>query len=139
MLQFLFDTHHLTLFGYGHAKVVQKHAAQLVGSTGISAVTIEEVMRGRLAALSRATTGAMRVQGYAWLVSSVKLFERFNIVPYDDASESEFQQLRSRKLRIGTPDLKIAAVALANNLILLTRNRRDFGLVPGLKIDDWSV
>jgi tRNA(fMet)-specific endonuclease VapC len=35
--------------------------------------------------------------------------------------------------------LKIAAVALANNIVLLTRNRRDFSRIPGLRIDDWSV
>jgi hypothetical protein len=91
MLQFLWDTDHLTLFHHGHAAVLQRSAAQPADAVGISAVTIEEVMRGRLAALSRATTGAARVRDYRWLVASVELFLQFPRVAYDDASENHFQ------------------------------------------------
>lgn len=35
--------------------------------------------------------------------------------------------------------LKIAAIALANNATLLSKNLRDFSKVPGLKVEDWSV
>ncbi len=139
MLQFLWDTDHLTLFHHGHAAVLQHYSVQPADVVGISAVTIEEVMRGRLAALSRATTGIARVRDYGWLVASVDLFPKFTRVAYDHASENQFQQLLTLKLRIGTQDLKIAAVALANNLTLLTRNRRDFGRVPNPKLEDWSV
>lgn len=79
------------------------------------------------------------MRDYALLVSSVRLFNQFAIIAFDNTSESWFQQLLSLKLRIGTQDLKIAAVALANNLTLLTRNRRDFSRVPGLVLDDWSI
>ena len=61
------------------------------------------------------------------------------VVPFDQAAEDQFQLLRSQKIRIGTQDLKIAAIALANNLIVVTRNQRDFGKVPGLTVEDWSV
>jgi tRNA(fMet)-specific endonuclease VapC len=67
------------------------------------------------------------------------MFRLFPLVPFDAASESEFQHLRALGLRVGTLDLKIAAIALTNRLTVLTRNRRDFGRVLGLTIEDWSV
>jgi tRNA(fMet)-specific endonuclease VapC len=36
-------------------------------------------------------------------------------------------------------DARIAAIVLSRELILLTRNHRDFGKVAGLAIEDWTI
>jgi len=50
--------------------------------------------------------------------------------------------IRSQLAVIGTPigpyDLQIAAIALANDLTLVTHNTAEFGRVAGLKIQDWE-
>jgi tRNA(fMet)-specific endonuclease VapC len=36
-------------------------------------------------------------------------------------------------------DLKIAAICLANDATLLTRNSTDFGKVPALRTENWTL
>ena len=55
---------------------------------------------------------------------------------YARAAE-QFQRLWVARIRIGTMDLKIAAIALANDAILLSRNLTDFSKVPALRVEDW--
>jgi tRNA(fMet)-specific endonuclease VapC len=139
MLQFLFDTDHLTLYQHDHQRLMQRLAVQTGDSVGICPINIEEVIRGRIASLGRALAGVHHVEAYAFLVDAVELFHRFPLVPFDDISETQFQNLKRARVRVGTLDSKIASIALASRLTVLTRNRSDFGRVPGLAIEDWSV
>jgi tRNA(fMet)-specific endonuclease VapC len=136
MLQFLLDTDHLTLFLHGHSSVVQ-HVRSHTGAVGSGVVDVEEILRGRLAQVARAGNGSTRILSYGLFAKTVLDLTQLPIVPYDQSAEDEFQQLRS--IRVGRQDLKIASIALANQLIVVTRNRRDFARVPGLTIEDWSV
>jgi tRNA(fMet)-specific endonuclease VapC len=139
MLQFLFDTDHLTLYQHKHPPLMQRIAMHPADAVAICPINIEEAMRGRLAVLARVLIGAKHVQAYAHLVAAEEMFRLFPLVPFDSRSESQFQHLRAARLRVGTMDLKIAAVALTNGLTVLTRNISDFGRVPGLTVADWSL
>ena len=61
----------------------------------------------------------------------------FVIAPFDEAAAARFDNLYQAKIRIGTSDLKIAAVALVCDALLLTANRQDFEKVPGLRFENW--
>jgi tRNA(fMet)-specific endonuclease VapC len=66
--------------------------------------------------------------------------KRFTILAIVPAAAAEFDVLRQNKKlkKIGRGDLLIAALTLANRATLVTRNRKDFGQVPGLKVEDWA-
>jgi tRNA(fMet)-specific endonuclease VapC len=68
---------------------------------------------------------------------------RFISLPFDDETAMVSGQIRAHLASTGTPigayDLQIAAIALANNLTLVTHNTREFKRVDGLQIEDWEV
>jgi tRNA(fMet)-specific endonuclease VapC len=64
-------------------------------------------------------------------------------VPFDDAAALNYGKLRADLEAIGTPiggnDMLIAAIALSNNLTLVTHNCQEFERVSGLKVQDWHT
>jgi len=67
---------------------------------------------------------------------------RFTSLPFDDRAAEIYGsvrvQLEARGTPIGPNDLMIAAIAVANGLILVTNNVREFSRVDGLQLDDWE-
>jgi len=63
-------------------------------------------------------------------------------LPFDDAAAESYGIIRADLKRtgqiIGANDLLIAAIAIANNRILITHNTSEFGRVNGLHIEDWQ-
>jgi tRNA(fMet)-specific endonuclease VapC len=71
-----------------------------------------------------------------------QLRQQFVSMPFDDSAAEEYGKMRAHLAALGTPigpnDLLIAAIALANGLILVTHNTTEFSRVPGLSIEDWQ-
>ena len=102
-----------------------------------TAITIEEQMRGWLAVIHRSNDVHFQVPAYERLVGLFVFFSRWQIVHFDEAAADEFKRLRQQRVRIGTMDLKIASIALANRCLLLSANLRHFEQVPKLRVENW--
>lgn len=67
---------------------------------------------------------------------------RLEILAFDRADARASGEIRARLVAEGTPigpyDVLIAGQALARDLILVTRNTREFSRVPGLKLENWQ-
>jgi len=63
------------------------------------------------------------------------------VIPIDAAAAAQFDALRqNRKLKkIGRRDLLIAAITLAEQATLATRNLKHLRQVPGLRVENWAV
>ena len=104
----------------------------------VSIISFHEQVVGWNAYLNRARSPEAVVRAYAMFQSVLRDFATMAVAPFDATASEHFQSLRESKIRVGTMDLRIAAVASANNWTLLTRNTVDFSRVPGLKFEDWT-
>lgn len=76
---------------------------------------------------------------YKGLQDGVAFFNQVNVLEFDRDAYACYTDLLRQRIRIGTQDLRIAAIAISRNGTLVTRNRRDFERVPGLVFEDWSI
>lgn len=137
----LLDTDHLTVLplkgSVRQAHLVGRMAAEGVTAFRTSIISADEQLRGWLASIARERKTLRQVKAYDDLGNLLKFLKQCEIVPFDTSAAAIFDHLVSAKLRVSTNDLKIASVALANDDLLLTANRRDFEKVPGLRFENW--
>jgi tRNA(fMet)-specific endonuclease VapC len=138
-VKYLLDTDTLDHFQRSNPKVLQRLTAIGVENVAISVVTRIEVLQARFEYLRKAATAAELKTAQFWLAESDRLLAVWQIISVDDAACQHFDRLRAdRSLRkIGRADLLIACIALAQRATVVTRNVRDFALVPGLDVQNW--
>lgn len=142
-MKYLLDTDHVSFLEEGsgpeYVALTARMAQHSPGDFAFSLVTLHEQVLGAHTFISRAKTTAKVVQGYEFLAVILQTFQAALVLAFDVAAAAVFDALRAQGVRIATMDLRIAAIALSHDLILLTRNTVDFSKVPGLVTEDWTV
>ena len=134
------DTDHLTEYQRGTSAVAGRLKERLDRATepyATTIVTVEEIMRGWMAAIHRIQDPRRQINAYTRLQQLFRFFATWNVLEWNGTAVDVYDSLKRAKIRIGTMDLKIASITLASDAMLLTRNRNDFSRIPGLRVEDW--
>jgi len=139
---YLLDTNHVTCWQYANSAeygLLRKRLEQKSDlDIFVSVVSFHEEIVGWNKYLARANNSTSLVKTYSKFEQILKDFGCMQVLPFDQKAADVFDDLVRQKLgQIGTMDLRIAAIAIANQMILLTQNTVDFERIPNLQIDDW--
>ena len=131
--QYLLDTDAFSLMVKGQDAAINTRLQTLAkGEATLSVITAGEFFYG----VAHAPISALRDQ------RAQRLLDFFGVIALDPRAAVHYGALRADLRRAGTPigpnDLWLAAQAQAHDMVLVTRNTREFARVGTLKIADWS-
>ena len=135
----LLDTDHLTVLqipgSERRSRLVARLALATTETVALPIVAIEEQMRGWLSSIAKEKKLRRQVSPYYELSRLFGFFARFPITLFTEPAADLVDSYG--RIHIRMTDKKIAAIALANDALLLTANRQDFERTPGLRFENW--
>ena len=139
MSRYILDTDHISLILFNHPQVTENAAQHQIAT---SIVTVQELFNGWIGRINDPAQTNNLPALYSKLSTTLKYLQTVEVLDFTvEADECLKNLLRAnpplRKNRL-QKDMRIAAIALSLDLTVATRNRRDFELVPNLKIVDWT-
>ncbi|MEE3719945.1 type II toxin-antitoxin system VapC family toxin [Tumidithrix elongata RA019] len=138
---YLLDTDHLSVIERGGVpaqNLVKKLAILSPESIVVTIITYEEQTRGWLGYIAKARNLEEQIIAYRKLEKHITTFSKLKVVGFDNEAANVFKELRANYPRLGTMDLKIAAIAISKKATLLTRNLSDFENIANLQVEDWT-
>lgn len=137
----MLDTDHVSLLLEQHP-LVSRRVSEVGSEVAISIVTVQELFNGWVVRINSAREVEDVVRLYGKLNRTVALCGRVRVLDFDEQAGETFQRLLKENPTLSKQrlhkDMRIAAITLINDAVLVTRNYRDFSQVPSLKIEDWS-
>ena len=133
-LLYLLDTNVCIIYLKGKSIKIKKHFESLKPSNiAVCSVVKAELFYGSMR--SNNPQKALQIQE--------RFLNQFISLPFCDRCASIYGDIRAQLANVGTPigsnDLLIASIAIANNLILVTHNTREFSRISNLKLEDWEI
>jgi tRNA(fMet)-specific endonuclease VapC len=141
MTIYILDTDHISLL-LGNYPQVRDRVLKSKSECSITVISVQEIFNGWVGQLNRVENEAYKIEIYQRLHLTTQFIQQMPVLNYEQTASIQYQQiikanpiLAKRRLE---KDMRIAAIALANGGTIVTRNKRDFELVPELVVEDWS-
>jgi tRNA(fMet)-specific endonuclease VapC len=132
-VRYLLDTNVCARYLNGRSPAIRER----LRATNIADIAVSSVVKGELFYGAIKSNNPERTKAH-----QEEFLKLFVSLPFDDDAALIYGRIRAELSAngtlIGPNDLQIAAIAMANNLILVTHNTREFSRVNGLQIEDWE-
>lgn len=141
MTLWILDTNHVTLLEHRHPNILKRiKDIEEQEDLAITIITAEEQIRGWFKVMNEPNIKPARlVNAYKEFKNTLAYLRTVNIIDFDLKAHAIYLELRKEIKNVGTKDLRIAAIALSVDGILVTCNQKDFEKVPNLQIEDWTL
>ena len=143
MTQYILDTDHITALQRRDPIFLERFKFIDDSEIFVTIITLEEQIQGRFEQINiikKKKNYEKLPRAYSNLRETVYFFSQMNLLDFDESALDYYQnlcqQFPHKKIQ---QDLKIAAITLAKQMTLLTRNSRDFIKIPNLIIEDWTI
>jgi predicted nucleic acid-binding protein len=137
-MKYLLDTNVLRHYTDGHQTLLDNLASVRLEQVAVPSIVFAEQMRGRYDALLKAEPQNL-LREQERLIGTQAVLSAFSILYLDQPSVDKLIELRQKhSTRKRYADVIIAAMALAGDHIVITRNVTDFSdLLPAIRIQNW--
>jgi tRNA(fMet)-specific endonuclease VapC len=131
MLGYMLDTNICIYVIKTYPETVREKFNTLAEQLSISSVTLGELHYG-----------AEKSQRRAQNLGAIEDFvARLEVLPFGTKAAVHYGQVRAELERAGTPcgphDMQIGGHARSEGLIVVTNNIREFGRMPGVRVETW--
>jgi tRNA(fMet)-specific endonuclease VapC len=131
MLQYMLDTDICIHVLKNRPEHLSQKFERLKESIGISSITLAELLYG-------AEKSARRREN---LDTVANFATRLDVLSFSHGAAAHYGEIRAHLIKAGTPvglhDMLIASHARSEGLIVVTRNRKEFDRIPGLRVESW--
>jgi len=144
--QYILDTDHITALQRRNPIFLQRFKLVDNSQIFVTIINLEEQVQGRFEQINiikKDKTYEKLPRAYSNLRETVYFFSQMNLLDFDQSALGHYQNLSKqfphKKIQ---QDLKIAAIALTHQMILLTRNTKDFrqiAEITDLTIENWTT
>jgi len=131
---YLLDTNIISYWMRGDKVIIDRIKSHSPSDLSISSITLAEILYGIEKSPIKKKERRLKLE---------KIRSILELYPFNESSAAEYALIRVKLekegMMISERDTQIASIAMANRLIVVTHNVREFGRIDKLNVEDWAI
>ncbi len=130
---YLLDTNIISYWMRGKSLLIEKIKSYSPSDLSLSTITLAEIYYGIEKSPYKKKERRLKIE---------RIKAELKVYPFNEEASIKYGAIRATLENEGNPiserDIQIASIALANNLIVVTHNVREFSRISKLRFEDWA-